>query len=240
MDKCKLKMKEAQKGLLESFAKKPGDFALTGGTALELYYLHHRFSADLDLFSPGYDRRQIQDIVRAFTKYSKAKVKLETEFVARNSAKVCFYSVLLKGLERPIKVDFVEDVLFDKPEIKKFGAVPVYSVEQIYFQKITAITGMQEIKDDIDRKFMQGRYEARDAFDIYVLSKKIRPLCMVMKELPRQFQRGIVHWYRTFSRQDIKLGILDLDIYADKFDSREMIIYLENEIEKFIKETIEE
>ncbi len=240
MDKEKVKIKAAQKELLKSFARKPGDFALAGGTALELYYLHHRFSADLDLFSPKYDRREIEAIIGSFVKYSKAKVKLEAEFLARNKAKVRFYSASLKGLKRPIKIDFVEDVLFDKPKIKKFGAVPVYTVEHIYLQKITAITGTQEIEDETGRRVMQGRQEARDAFDIYMLSKKVKPLYIVIKGLPRQIQRGIVHWYRTFSREDLKLGLLDLDIYLDKFDSREMIIHLEGQIERFMKGVIEE
>lgn len=43
-------IRKAQKDVLKVFAGKAKDFALAGGTALELYYLHHRFSADLDFF----------------------------------------------------------------------------------------------------------------------------------------------------------------------------------------------
>ncbi len=239
-DKDSLKIKDAQKRLLRSFARVPGDFALAGGTALELYYLHHRFSADLDFFSPKYNRREIEEILRQFAKDTGAKAKFEAEFIARNMARVRFYSVSLKGLARPIKVDFVQDTLFDKPRIKRFAAVPVYSIEHIYLQKITAIIGTRELEDDTGRPFMQGRDEARDAFDLYMLSKKIRPLHQFIKGLPRQMQRGMVHWYRTFSRHELILGLLDLDIYVKEFNSRKMIVYLEREIQGFVKELAEE
>jgi hypothetical protein len=46
-------------------------------------------------------------------------------------------------------------------------------------------------------------------------------------------------WYQTFSRQELKLGLLDLDIYEHKFDAKEMIIYLESQIKKFVKQVLE-
>ena len=45
MDK---KLRKAQLEILRIFSLRAGSFALAGGTALELYYLHHRFSVDLD------------------------------------------------------------------------------------------------------------------------------------------------------------------------------------------------
>jgi hypothetical protein len=72
-----------------------------------------------------------------------------------------------------------------------------------------------------------------------MLSKKIKPLHIFLKKSPQYLQRGIVHWYRTFSRQDLKLTLLDLDIYDKQFDSREMIVYLEDEIKKFAKGIVE-
>jgi len=85
---------------------------------------------------------------------------------------------------------------------------------------------------------MQGRTEGRDAFDLYMLSRKIEPLYIFLKRSPGYVQRGIVQWYRRFSRTDLKLSLLDLDIYSRTFDSKEMIIYLEKQIEKFIQETV--
>jgi hypothetical protein len=237
MDK---KIRKVQMGILEVFSKKAKNFALSGGTALELYYLHHRFSADLDFFSPRYDPGEIDKLVLAFRETTKTKIKLESEFLANACARVRFYTIPIKGSDRSLKIDFVEDVLFGKPQIKKFKGVPVYSIENIYLQKIVAIAGAQLQIDEVGRIVARGsRREARDVFDIYILSKKICPLHIFIRKQSSQIQRGVVHWYRTFSRQDLKLALLDLDIYDKKFDIREMIIYLEKEIERFIKEVLE-
>ena len=52
-------------------------------------------------------------------------------------------------------------------------------------------------------------------------------------------QKGIVHWYQTFSRQELKLALLDLNIYDKKFDAKQMIIYLEDEIKEFVRQVLE-
>jgi len=235
-----LKLRKAQQLILNVFSKEARDFALAGGTALELYYLHHRFSADLDFFSPKYSIAEIEKLVEAFKKYVNKRISLESEFIAAGRAKVRFYTMPVKGSPRPLKMDFVQDVLFQEPTIQKIKGLRVYSAENLYLQKITAISGIQPETDEIGRQITEGRKEARDAFDVYMLSKKIRPLHIFLKNVSSQFQRGMIHWYRTFSRQELKLALIDLDIYDKKFNSREMIIYLENEIKLFIKEVMEE
>ena len=236
MDK---KLRKAQLEILRIFSLRAGSFALAGGTALELYYLHHRFSVDLDFFSPEYSLDEIKELVKGFRKSSGYKIRLESDFMAGGMARVRFYVVSIPGLDRPLKIDFVEDVIFKHPDIRKFKGVPVYSADNLYLQKITAITGTSPVEDDIGRVVFQGRRKARDAFDIYVLSNKVCPLHMFLKKLSMPLQRGMVHWYQTFSRQDLKLELLDMDIYDPDFDAKEMIIYLENEIKKFISGELE-
>jgi len=234
------KIRDAQKHILDVFSGEARHFALAGGTALELYYLHHRFSADLDFFSPKFDVREIQNLISAFEKQVNKKIHLESELTAGGKAKVRFYTLPVRGSGRPLKIDFVEDVFFARPVIRKIEGVRVYSAENIYFQKIAAISGTQTEIDEVGRQIMEGRKETRDVFDVYMLSKKIEPLHIFLKNVPAQLQKGIVHWYRTFSRQDIKLALIDLDIYEPNFNSKEMIVYLENEIKQFIREVIGE
>jgi predicted nucleotidyltransferase component of viral defense system len=235
MDK---KIREAQKEILRVFGKTARYFALAGGTALEFYYLKHRFSLDLDFFSPRYSYEEIEDLISAFSRLAGYRFKLENEFVAPHRARVRFYTASVEGSKRPLKIDFVEDVEFEKPVINKINGVRVYSVKNIYLQKIRAIAGTTATLDDIGRVFSVGQQKARDIFDLYLLSKKIIPLHKFLESLPRQLQRGMVHWYRTFSRQDLKLELLDLDIYNKKFNSGEMILYLEEEMKIFIREEI--
>jgi predicted nucleotidyltransferase component of viral defense system len=231
-------IRKAQTEVLRIVSKHAKNFALSGGTALELYYLHHRFSVDLDFFSPKYDLGEIDTLIEECEKTFGRKLKLENELMIESKAKVRFYTMPLQNSERPLKIDFVEDVICDHPNIENFEGVRVYGVENIYWQKITAITGTQPRTDHIGREIIEGRNEARDAFDVYMLSKKIKPLNVFLQKTPGYIQRGMVQWYRRFSRTDLKLGLLDLDIYLDKFDSKEMIMYLDGEIEKFIQETV--
>lgn len=236
MDKI---IREAQKKALRVFSKCPVDFALSGGTALELYYLHHRFSVDLDFFSPKYNIKEIDNLIKELSKSFKVKIKLDNELVEKNKARIRFYTIPLEGSERPLKIDFIEDVVFDSPDIKNFDNVRVYTAENIYLQKIIAITGTRPSIDHIGREIIQGRVEARDVFDIYMLSKQIKPLNVFLQKAPRHIQRGIVQWYRRFSRIELKLALLELDIYLNDFNSKEMIIYLEKEVEKFIQDTMQ-
>lgn len=233
------KIRAAQKQVLAVFSKEAVDFALAGGTALELYYLHHRFSADLDFFSSSYNLSHIQRLVEALKKRLHKRVRLESELMIGGKAKVRFYTMPLKGSNRPLKVDFVEDVFFKKPDIRTVKGVRVYSAESIYLQKIAAISGTQAVVDDIGREITEGRREARDVFDLYMLSKIVQPLHTFLQRAPSPWQKGIVHWYRTFSRQELKLALMDLDIYDSHFDSREMIHYLESQIKQFAKAMIE-
>lgn len=240
MDKKNAGFKEIQKKFLLVFARKAKSFALCGGTALELYYLHHRSSVDLDFFSPKYDIKEIEAIILEFRKRIKCKIRLESEFVMNGRAKARFYTASIEGLSRRLKIDFVEEVIISRPGLRRFNGVPVYSAESIYFQKLAAITGGRMSEDELGRSLLQGRNQARDVFDIYMLSKKVCPLSAFLKTAGGYMQKGMVRWYQTFSRQDLKLGLLDLEIYDKKFDSKEMIVYIESQIEKFVKEVIEE
>ena len=234
MDK---KLRTVQLQCLRVFTEKAKTFALAGGTALELYYLHHRFSADLDFFSPVYDLKEIGTLVRAFAK-QVGPIKLESELTVAEKAKVRFYSLFAKGLSRPLKIDFVEDVLFDKPQVKKIKGVRVYSAKSIYLQKLVAICGLNPELDAIGREISRGRNAARDVFDLYWLSQKIEPLHRFLLRVSKTLQRGMVHWYRSFAREELKLALMDLDIYDKKFGPKAMVVYLEREIKKFIGEVI--
>lgn len=230
-----IKIREAQMEILDLFSKKSGSFALSGGTALELFYLHHRCSMDLDFFSIKYNPAEINALVSEFKKFSN-KIRFEAELKTGGRARVSFYTVPVKGTRQVLKIDFIEDVLLRSPSIKEIRGIPVYSAEDIYFQKLSAMGGVRLSEDITGRQMVEGgRREARDVFDVYVLSKKIKPLHVFLQDVPGYLQKGIIQWYQTFSRQELKIGLLDLDIYDKDIDGKEMIVYLENEIKEFIK-----
>ena len=232
------KIREAQLKLLEVFPSMSRTFALSGGTALELFYLKHRFSKDLDFFSPGYNSAEIDKLATGFSKCLGKKLKLENELVIEGKARVRFYTVNIKGAKLPLKIDFLEDVVFKKPVIRKFNSIPVYDVKNIYHQKILILIGTKLGMDETGREVITGRKEARDIVDVYYLSKKIYPLHKFIKKLPHYYKRGLIYWYRTYSRYDFKVEVLDLDIYDKEFNASDVIKHFDLEIKKIIKEVV--
>ena len=238
MDK---RIAEAQDTVLAVFAREASQFALAGGTALERYYLRHRFSWDLDFFSPKYPLEEINRLTAAIKKHVNPRLKLESEFTAGRRARVRFYAMPVRGASRPLKIDFVEDVLILKPTIKTLGGVRVYGAESIYLHKVAAVAGIQSELDATGRSVQRGRNAPRDVFDLWMLSQKVMPLHRFLtQKAAASYQKGMVHWYRTFSRHDLKLGLLDMAIYDLTFDARKMIADLENEIRLFVQEVSKE
>ncbi len=231
-------VRDAQLKILEAFSRHSRSFALAGGTALELYYLHHRYSKDLDFFSANYDVKEIEDLVLEFGRSIGSETTLENDLTMPNHARVRFYTVPVKGTGYPLKIDFVEDVLIDKPKIAKINGIPVYDVEDIYSQKIFAITGTHLDSTSVGGQAITGRNAIRDIVDIYFLSKQIRPLHQFLKALSRDQKRGMVLWYRSYQRTDLKLGLLDLDLYDTAIDGSKVISSLDNEIKLFMKEEL--
>ena len=72
--------------ILKSLAWKLEDFYMVGGTALSLFYFHHRFSFDIDFFTRNFDFKKIDKI----TGYLKEKFSLEIlqKMEEQNKAKV--------------------------------------------------------------------------------------------------------------------------------------------------------
>lgn len=237
MDKI---IRNTQLELLKIFSKSSKTFALAGGTALELFYLKHRFSMDLDFFSPRYSVKEIEGIVLKFNKSLDRPLKLEDELFTRDRARVRFYTAKVKGTRLPLKLDFVEDVYFESPAIKKFKGIHVYSIEDIYTQKIMTLVGSNLRQDITGREIITGRKEARDIVDVYYLSEKICPLHKFIKNFSDIYKRGIVYWYRTYSREELKFGVLDLDIYDKNFNIANLIKHFDEEVKKIISKSLGE
>jgi predicted nucleotidyltransferase component of viral defense system len=237
MDKL---LRKDQLAILKAFSADSYGFALAGGTALELFYLHHRFSADLDFFCSDYSADKVERVLLNLTKALTAKIRPQSEIDLPGRARIKVFSYSSKKkASRVLKIDFVEETLIKKPRIRRFSGIPVYDARDIYYQKLSAIAGTSEHSDEFGRDIQSGRNQPRDVFDVYMLSRMVMPLSNFLIKVPASMQRRIVHWYRNFSRQDLKLGLMELEIYDSNFDAREMIIYIENEVKDFMKKVIE-
>lgn len=128
-------------------------FYFTGGTALSEYYLHHRYSEDLDFFtedklSPRTLEIQTKEV---FSAMKPATVELE----ALNEQ--CTYFISL-GSER-IKLDFAYYPFSHLGNFIKFGSLRISSLLDIIINKVHAI---------------MTRKRGRDFLDLYLSLKKER------------------------------------------------------------------
>lgn len=127
------------------------DYFFTGGTALSEFYLQHRYSDDLDIFT------RVKRDMR--TDYTEVKRVLEDKglevFSEREGDEFVRFFVRETGdLEKGLKVELCRDVGAQmSPPILVEGVI-VDSFEDIAVNKVCAIFGRTEIKDFVDLFFI--------------------------------------------------------------------------------------
>jgi hypothetical protein len=138
-------------------------FFLTGGSALAEFYLRHRYSDDLDIFTMIPETfRQVDPIVRDIATRLSLRVRESRRFAD-------FAQYFLEGDAYPgsvLKVDWVRDVNVQFGEKVKHGSVIVDSLVDITTNKICAILGRTEIKDFVDLYILlkEGDFAFDDVF----------------------------------------------------------------------------
>jgi len=125
-------------------------FFLTGGTALSAFYLRHRYSQDLDLFtldSDAFDRVPLY-VADTATKLSAAVASLQT------APQFHRYKLSRKG--ESVIVDFVREVVPQVSEEKnRFEGIMVDTLDDIAANKVCTLLSRAEIKDYIDVYFLE-------------------------------------------------------------------------------------
>lgn len=134
-------------------------FFLTGGTALAAFYLGHRVSEDLDLFS--YEQRNMGGIDQWISETWPG----ETKPLRRSDG---FFAVSV----REIKVDFVFDHLAmrgarPRADLGEGRTIAFDTIENITSNKLTTLSSRTEPKDFIDFYCIRRRYPEVDIAEIY-------------------------------------------------------------------------
>lgn len=119
----------------EAFAR---TFYLTGGTALAVFYLGHRYSDDLDFFTNGPDAGFLWPMLQ----------QLQPSLAFTVDSRTPQFIRIRVGEE--LRVDFVQDVPFRVGVPARDGTWQVDSLENITLNKITAIQGRLDVKDYVD------------------------------------------------------------------------------------------
>lgn len=137
---------EVQRELLLSLAPQFKGFFLSGGTALSVFYLHHRVSDDLDFFTPG--RLQGAEI-RSVLGNSSSNLRVVTD--SEN-----YFSAIANG----VKVEFVstQHELGSPQSVQLDGAVvAIDTFENIFANKLTTLVSRGDTKDFVDFHFGTAR-----------------------------------------------------------------------------------
>ena len=136
---------ELQSEILRRFFARRDDFFLTGGAALVGFYLGHRETHDLDLFTEG---SPLDDGERTLREIASA-LELEVEPVRRDPA---FHRFLVRSRQdaQSLVVDLVRD---DVPQLaakRIVGGIRIDSAEEILANKLCTLLSRVEVRDLID------------------------------------------------------------------------------------------
>ena len=140
------------------------NFFLTGGTALSVFYLHHRTSVDLDFFTVK--KMPLDDIYLWITKAWPGE-----------STKINQSEFIIQTLIKNIKVDIVVDPLsFDESREKYYfdedKFIMIDSLRNMVSNKLSAVVGRREVKDFIDFFFINKIVKGMDLDSIYKDAQK--------------------------------------------------------------------
>ncbi len=135
-------------------------FFLTGGTALSVFYLHHRVSKDLDLFTTS------KIDVRDLAVWVKRKWGTECVTIEENAE---FISFLLRGVKVDLAVDPLSDTKRERPKVDlQNNRLTIDTIDNIVSNKLCTMASRTEPKDYVDFFFILKNFgNLYEFFNIY-------------------------------------------------------------------------
>lgn len=123
-------------------------FYFTGGTALSSFYLHHRYSEDLDIFSENrFDNQIILALVTEWSK--KHRFAFQSRFV-----EVMYIFNLTFPNDNQLKLDFSYYPYARAEKGIAAGGLVIDSLLDIAINKLLTITQRNDVKDFVDLYFL--------------------------------------------------------------------------------------
>ncbi len=191
------------------------NYYFTGGTALSEYYLHHRYSDDLDFFSRDDIDQQV--ILGLMTKWGEqCGFRFESRFV-----EVVYRFKLTFKSGSNYMVDFGH-YAYNQIELskKKYGLMSIDSLRDIASNKLFTINQRTDAKDFIDLYFLlHDHYTLWDliysaekkfkhaGFDILLLAQDLLKV-EDFTSLPRMIKPlTLLQLKRFFRKEAIELGL---------------------------------
>ncbi len=137
-----------QDAFLNAFFTLTQEFYLTGGTALAGFYLGHRTSVDLDLFTQSDESfSQFEAIMADVARVLSCSIE-----AVRTTHYFKHYQAHMP--DGPLTIHSAHDIDVRVAPVRKCGAVCVDSIEDITANKICALLGRAAMKDLTDLYFL--------------------------------------------------------------------------------------
>jgi len=203
-----------QQELLKIISEIPDSehFYLTGGTALAEFYLEHRYSYDIDLFTS--DIKLIVPFSRSYEKHIRSDEYRDISLkIIRRYESFVEYEVIQDT--ESIRIQFALDspFQFQKPELSEYG-IKVNSLIDLATDKLLAFFGRAEPRDAVDLYFLlniikldeliQRAQEKDPGFDLYWFGIAL----MKVEAFPDEISRWPVKMIKTVEGPDIKNYLL--------------------------------
>lgn len=199
------------------------DFILVGGSALS-FYLKHRLSEDIDLFT-AQDVLDENQIYKLLKKLKDKKIKIIPRFSKFNKK------------NQPIQYDYILDKTKVTFYAYEFDFISKKENSEILFDnlKIAKLKILMAMKTTL----LNYRGKLRDYYDLYVLSKKFGLNKLIKETLKIQ---PLFYNEKLFLKQltgliDIKENFLSSDLKPSyNISKAEIEEYFKKEIEKYLKD----
>lgn len=216
-------LQKTQKQILNLVAAEYPQVYLVGGTAINLLY-HHRISEDLDFFTQTYSSKLHREITTFIRKETGFKFNLVAEEKRKKYLPMAIYEFEIgKGLI--LKVDFVKDVVdLVRPQDEN----GIANIEDIYYRKMLAAIGWKAGESKMGRALAGGRQKAKDLFDIYYLSRYVKPLNQWFPDyFDQDAYERLTAWYLSVPKQRTVMELLEL---VPDCDTKSIFKHLDGEI----------
>ena len=188
-------------------------YVLSGGTALSRFYLHHRFSEDLDFFCEdwAFSSPKIEGMIGGLRRKGWI-CELAGTTNMPHLLKAASYTVRWKR-NRPLKIDFLEDPFSGMwPPVKRSteSGIPfrVDNLDQIYYRKFFAL---------MEAAAQKGRpARTKDLVDLFYLHRQHRKLpefvaYLRKNHVPLQEEKIIMTLCRL-KKGDMERGLKNLSV----------------------------
>lgn len=140
-----LKLYKLQDKVFNALSGHYGTLYLTGGTALGRFYLNHRYSDDIDMFTNADDSfkgtvTKIRNILDSLFNTSQDKIILYDDYIR----------IWIEDNNCELKIEFVNDVAARWGKTLQVNNIPVDNPGNILANKLTALISRDEPKDVFD------------------------------------------------------------------------------------------